>query len=244
MIKQAIKTIGRLILIPMHIKKQLENFIILSIDYAQYNSIKNWNCISKNGEEIPWYTYPAIEYLENIDFSEKIIFEYGSGNSSLYWQNSAKEVISVEHDKLWFKKINNKGNRQTNQTILLRGNNESYENSIAEINKKFDVIIIDGIRRVECSKMIGNYLNYESTEGFMIILDNSDWYPEVAKYLRETLDLIEIDFHGFGPINNYTWTTSVLLSRNFNFKPKKGLQPYFSIGALKYVEKKDQVNIT
>jgi len=67
----------------------------------------------------------------------------------------------------------------------------------------------------------------------MVILDNSDWYRETAKYLRENLDMIEVDFHGFGPINDYTWTTSVFLSRNYRFKSNNNVQPHFSISAIK-----------
>jgi len=44
--------------------------------------------------------------------------------------------------------------------------------------------------------------------------------------------LIEVDFHGFGPINAYTWTTSIFISRNFNFKPINKEQPNFSIAGI------------
>jgi len=222
------KVIGKLI--PKRLKKQLINFKILAVDYAQYNTIKNWDCIDKNGNKIAWYTYPAIEYLNNFDFSQKSIFEYGSGNSSIYWANKAKDVTSIEHDKSWYEKV--KSSFAPNQTLLHKDNNEQYENSISLVEKKYDVIIIDGMRRSECSRVIKDFLNKESSEGFMVILDNSDWYKETSRYLREQLDLIEVDFHGFGPINNYTWTTSVFLSRNFNFKPINGNQPDFSIAAI------------
>ena len=33
-----------------------------------------------------------------------------------------------------------------------------------DVNKKFDVVIIDGRRRVECSKVIEKYLNNDSDE--------------------------------------------------------------------------------
>jgi len=66
----------------------------------------------------------------------------------------------------------------------------------------------------------------------LVILDNSDRYKETSKYLREELDLIEVDFHGFGPINNYTWTTSIFLSRNFKFKAIDNSQPNYSISGL------------
>jgi hypothetical protein len=46
----------------------------------------------------------------------------------------------------------------------------------------------------------------------MLILDNSDWYPNSVSFLQGELGWIQADFHGFGPINNYTWTTSVFLN--------------------------------
>lgn len=33
------------------------------------------------------------------------VFEYGSGNSTIFWASRAKEVISVEHDELWHNKM-------------------------------------------------------------------------------------------------------------------------------------------
>ena len=48
----------------------------------------------------------------------------------------------------------------------------------------------------------------------MIIFDNSDWYPNTIDFLRENLDWIEVDFHGFSPINDYTLTTSIFINRN------------------------------
>ncbi len=193
--------------------------------------MKDLDCIDSDGEKIPWYTYPAIEYLKNIDFNNKFIFEYGSGNSSLFWSKSAKNVISVEHDKVWFEKVKN--NILNNQSIYLYENEKDYVNSIKIKKQKYDVVIIDGICRSECSHGIENFLNKESNEGYMVILDNSDWHQEIAKYLRKNLCLIEVDFHGFGPINNYTWTTSIFLSRNFDFKPVNDFQPNYSISAIR-----------
>lgn len=217
--------------IPIHYQKQLKNFKILAVKYAQYKTIKNWDCIDRKDIKIPWYTYPAIEYLNNIDFSEKIVFEYGSGNSSSYWAKKSLEVISVENNKEWYEQV--KQDLKDNQSLLFSSDDNTYEETINKLSKKFDVIIIDGIRRVECSKIIENVLNDAAEHGYMVILDNSDWYKNTAKYLRQELGLIEIDFHGFGPINGYTWTTSVFLSRNFNFKPIGDTQPVFSLGAVR-----------
>lgn len=232
------KTIGKLL--PIKIKKTIQNFFILAFDYGQYNTIKYSNCVDKYNNKIPWYTYPAIEYFNNLDFSSKKIFEYGSGNSSSYWSEKALKVLSIEHDKDWYDKIKNHIN--DNQKLHLVYDSTDYENSIKNESEKYDVIIIDGIRRTECSKVIKNYLNTNSKQGYMVILDNSDWYKETSKYLRESLDLIEIDFHGFGPINEYTWTTSIFISRNFNFKPNNTIQPSFSIAAIKQNGESDVKN--
>ena len=55
---------------------------------------------------VPWYTYPSIRDLERVIPMDAAVFEYGSGNSTLWWQSHAKQVVSVEHDQLWFEHSN------------------------------------------------------------------------------------------------------------------------------------------
>ncbi len=100
---------------------QKANILTLLKTYNQYQSICKWDCIDKDGNPIPWYTYPAIEYLENLDMTDKRVLEWGSGNSSLFWAKRAKEVISIENDKEWFEKINAK--KLPNQTIYYKNSN-------------------------------------------------------------------------------------------------------------------------
>jgi hypothetical protein len=69
-----------------------------------------------------------------------------------------KDMISVEYDKESFKKVN--PNLNNNQTLLHREDSEYYKKSI--FDKKFDIVIIDGIRRPQCSNLIKKYLNYQS----------------------------------------------------------------------------------
>ena len=78
--------------IPKSIKKKLEpyrkqwqNFKILAFEYGQWKTIKNWECIDKKGEPVPWFTYPAIEYLSHLDLSDFLVYEYGSGKILLYF---------------------------------------------------------------------------------------------------------------------------------------------------------------
>jgi hypothetical protein len=218
-----------LFLIPRSIKAQVKNFIILSKIYGQYRSIKSLSPVNEKGEPLPWYTYPAIEFLNQFDFSDKNVFEYGSGNSSLYWARRCSTLISIEHDSYWHNKI--KRNLKNNQRLFLRKNKNEYVKSINEFGTKFDIIIIDGAFRQDCAKEIKENLLLESG---IIILDNSDWYAETARFLKDSMDMIQVDFHGFGPINSYTWTTSLFLTRGVTMDPNNKTQPHYSLSALRH----------
>jgi precorrin-6B methylase 2 len=200
---------------------------ILEFDYGHFFSTIQHSSVDKNNNPIPWYTYPTIEYLKQLDFSQKNVFEYGSGNSTIYWSKVAQSIISVESDDNWHEKISKKINDQ-NARLNLINDEKSYINHIYEYNEDFDVIIIDGsFNRYECAKCAIKKLK----QGGLIILDNSDWWIKTAEFLRSA-NLIEVDMTGFSPINGYTLTTSLFFHRDFNFKPKFKHQPEYGIGAL------------
>jgi hypothetical protein len=159
---------------------------------------------------LPWYTYPAIEYLQQLDFSECDVFEFGSGNSSKFWSERAHTVTSVESDPYWY-------DAQTlelpsNLVLLFRTDMEEYVNAIHHQPDKFyDVIIIDGRYRYNCAVEALKRLK----NGGIIILDNSDWFPNTAKLLRDN-GFTQIDFIGIGPINSYAWCTSIFFKEQLS----------------------------
>ena len=160
-----------------------------------------------DGSPIPWYTYPAIEYLDQIDFSGLKIFEYGCGQSSLYFADRGALVWSVDHDEDWYIDVKSRI-LKNNKSLLLRKEKASYAGSITESGERFDIIIIDGIWRNECIEVA---LPYLQTNG-IILLDNSDWYTDVSDTLKQK-GFFQIDFNGFGPCNDYCWTTSLLFKK-------------------------------
>jgi hypothetical protein len=210
-------------IIPAKLKKQLRNFFSLAKEYGQYNSIKENNALDKSGREIPWYTYPTIEYLNHLDFSTKDIFEWGAGNSSVYWSKLARSVVSIEYNEEWFNLVSKVVGG--NQEIKLLLDKDEYINSISLAHKKFDVIIIDDQFREECLDIAPHFLN---TNGF-IILDNSDRFPEKIFQNFRARGFTQVDFHGFGPINAYTWTTTLFFSKSFNFDYRSSLRSIASI---------------
>jgi len=216
-------------ILPREISATLKNYKILSVEFGQYKSMKCSECIDKNKTPIPWYTYPAIEYLMQMDFSNKTVFEYGSGNSTCFWARRSERIVAVEDDKNWHEKI--KGQLPAHAEYHLIEDRDRYIKSINGCPNAFDIIIIDGNYRYECAR---EALSKLRDDGF-IILDNSDWHETTSELLRSS-DLIEVDMSGFGPINGYTWTTSFYFTRNVKLVPAHQRQPVHGIGSLKHRE--------
>lgn len=199
-----------------------QNFIkILNEGFGNKKSFLAKKSINASGEPIPWFTYPSIEYLSQLDLREKSILEWGVGNSTIFFSKRSKEIISIEHNKDWFDLI----------TPQLPINSKGYLVSETEyakypllLKEEFDIIIVDGIDRFEC---LQTSIKVLKSDGF-IIFDNSDRNPEYCEFLRKQ-NLIQIDFHGFGPIVNFTTTTSIFLTRTVNLKPLS-FQPVIPIG--------------
>jgi len=218
-------------LMPHHWVKAWRLFRIVNFDYGYLRSVATAKPLDRAGAPYPWYTYPALEYLKQLDFRDKEVFEYGCGHSTLFWASRAAKVVSVEHHEQWHELV--KSRIPGNCTLIYQPQSDDYAGAISQFNQQFDVIVIDGLvtgrTRLKCARAAVPYLR----EGGMIILDNSDWLPESAHHLRSA-GLIEVDMTGFAPINDYTCTTSFFLHRAFNFKPLQDRQPVPGIGAQPY----------
>ena len=208
---------------------ELEDRVISK--YGFVDSLINNKCVFQYNRPIPWYTYSTIEYLEELDFSDKSVFEYGSGFSSFYWAERCKNLISVENDKSWAELI--KKERKSNQEIILSEIKEEYVEAIHSHNIKYDVIVIDGVWRDSCAQ---HAITCIAQDG-MIILDNSERVSFSDEYRRavrilESLDFIQIDFKGIGAINTYAWATSVFVSRENRYRRKNAYSPSIPIGGI------------
>ena len=224
----------------MYSEKFLKFIQMWEKDFAIARTIDEKVCIDRDGNPIPWYTYPAIEYLSQFDYSDKKIFEFGCGNSSLFWAKNAKSVLSVEDNPTWFEKWQAEF-KEKNLEIIWRDEGPIYENAIAETGEKFDVIVIDGKRREKCAETAVRFLN----KGGIIVLDDSDRVNTCKEYqsaiaVLKNANLLQVDFYGFCPMNNYTKTTSIFFSRDFNFETKFEVQPVNGLGNLWSMSRKER----
>ncbi len=225
------KALNNLLSLPGRLAGAVRLTWILWSKYGYLKSAAKNSAIDSSGVPLPWYTYPAIEFITQLDFSNKSLFEYGSGNSTLFWSRVCTSVTSVEHNPAWFDIVS--ASAPANCQLLLEPDLDRYVDAIDRFPDGFDIIVVDGYAekrtRAKCAQKALAHLK----RGGMIILDNADWLPASSMILRQT-GLIEVDMAGFGPINHYTWTTSFFLSRDFNFDPARQRRPGFSKGAMQY----------
>lgn len=176
-----------------------------------YISNEKQESIDINSKPLPWYTYSSIDFIEKRINKNLTVFEYSCGNGTLWWSDKVKEVDSVEHNANWYSKIKERSSSNTNIQLCIQ--KDDYIESISRMDKKYHIVVIDGIERNECAFQAVDAL----TPDGIIIWDNSD---RVNIY-KNGLDFLvgkgfkQLEFKGAGPINDYKWGTSIFY-RNQN----------------------------
>lgn len=86
---------------PDHYRSQLTTF---AYQYLQPNG---WFDEELKDEEgyIPWYTYPAIAYLKDILGQDHRVLEYGCGYSSIFYNRRVGDLVTIDHDIEWAKRV-------------------------------------------------------------------------------------------------------------------------------------------
>jgi len=202
-----------------------EMTILLDDGYGHARTKNEHASLDRAGNPVPWYTYAAIEFAKQLDFSEKRIFEFGSGYSTLFWGGRAKAVVAVEHEKEWYERMLLKIPANVDYRYVAEP--ERYPRVILEYEGFFDVVVIDGELRPDC---VGPALEKLSPDG-LIIVDNTDWFPGICFMLRAA-DLIQVDMQGPAPINPYASTTSYFFRRSARFFPVAARQPMHGPGSI------------
>lgn len=125
--------------------------------------------IGADGEPIPWMNYNMVSFLEQRLTKNLSLFEYGSGNSTLFFAKRVKDVISVENNKKWYEYCSDKKPENVKLIFCESDENGEYAKTIINQERKFDVVIVDGEDRVNCMIIARDFL----TPSGVIILDDT-----------------------------------------------------------------------
>jgi tRNA A58 N-methylase Trm61 len=141
-----------------------------------------------------------------------VVFEYGSGSSTLWWAKRVFRVVSFEHDHAWYNKLLKLIPENVEYVYCEMTPNGDYSRGVKKYSNMFDIIVIDGRDRVNCAK---NSLGALKEDG-VIIWDNSERskYAEGYAFLKDN-GFKRIEFTGIGPVNSFAWSTTVFY-RNKN----------------------------
>ena len=187
----------------------------------------------RSGKPIPWMTFSAISFLDAQHLSGKRFLEIGAGASTSYWKLRGLSGVSLEADPGWIKRVKESLNElpgEAQQRIdvlqvmkcapaeptvwgisvdeseldLVESTDQLVRGHISQA----DVLVVDGPLRNLCLLIAAE----DENELEMIILDNAE-RPEyqVGRNALTEKGWREIPFTGLGPLNPYSWTTSVFL---------------------------------
>lgn len=169
---------------------------------------KNINIIcDQSGEIVPWMSSPAIEYLKKNLRADFSVFEFGCGSSTIFFSKRCKIVRGIETRSEWLSMLNSMKLQNVKISLMNDGlTNPEYEKSITKDDQKFDVIVIDSIKRSSCAINAINALK----SGGLIILDDSerDNYRKIFDFFKEK-NFRQIDFPGIAPGQMRSKNTSI-----------------------------------
>lgn len=171
-----------------------------------FKAFESKSPVDIDGDPIPWVTYSFIDFITDRIQKSQYVFEFGSGNSTIFYAKRTKKVVSVEHDKDWFEKI--KSSVPSNSELVF--SDLEYGGKYSKIplgySHKFDLIIVDGRDRVNCCKNCLEAL----TETGVVILDDSEreQYQPAIDFLM-VKGFKHLSFSGISPGFFYRKSTSV-----------------------------------
>ena len=173
----------------------------------------------------PWICFEAKTYLDKVLTKEFVVFEYGSGGSTLYFAGKCKKVISVEHEPEWYKILKPKFDKEIKNVeyhCILPEKTDNFEHKsisnpmdfvsddshyagmnfekyVKQINgcedSSLDLVVVDGRARTSCIYAASKKIKM----GGYLLCDNSERTYYFAEN-TETLQKFEKVFEEFGPV--------------------------------------------
>ncbi|RDC57048.1 FkbM family methyltransferase [Pedobacter chinensis] len=186
---------------------------LLSYGHKGYLNSIGWftafdqkQAVDREGKALPWVTYSFIDFIKERINKTQHIFEYGSGSSTIFYAERAGSVTSVEHDESWFDKVKNNSPANAEMIFCKLEQDGEYAKKATLLDRKFDIIIVDGRDRVNCCKYSIEAL---SSNGVLILDDSEREFYHPARIFLKEKGFKELSFSGISPGFFYEKATSV-----------------------------------
>ena len=131
---------------------------------------------------LPWISYPALQFLQDIVKPGMRVFEWGSGGSTIFFARLGCSITSVESSEFWHSQLEGglqlltKDQRSKVEIRFIRADPNEYPQGLDDyVTSVFDgspweLVLVDGWERVRCAEAAQGAL----APGGMLLFDNSD----------------------------------------------------------------------
>jgi hypothetical protein len=134
------------------------------------NIFEKRRSVDGKNNPIPWLSYPFLHFFEPRLKKEFSVFEFGAGNSTLWFQDRVGKVRSVEHSMQWFEEMKAKLKAHAVISYQPESENDAYAHEVLKDGDKYDLILVDASDRYYCTL----YALQALTTTGVIILDNAE----------------------------------------------------------------------
>ena len=146
----------------------------------------------------PWLAREAITLIEKhlAAVGKACIFEFGSGSGTLWLCERSERTISVEHNGKWAGAVRDLllARHVRNHDMIVEPLNGGYVASVEQADPPYDLVIVDGRRRVRCVRAAVPHIK----PGGLLVLDNSE-----REYYQPAHDLLSV----LGWFREETWNS-------------------------------------
>lgn len=171
--------------------------------------------LSQEGEPLPWMNYSVIDFLNRHLKKDILVFEYGSGSSTLFFSRKVKNITSVEYDTNWYERISSRIAKENllNVDYIYCPLGDAYVNAIFDRNDMFDLVVVDGRTREKCAIAA---LEKLSANGVLLLDDsNRKEYANIFKYYSKN-GFSSLTFSGLKPMGFGTEFTTIFYKKMQN----------------------------
>jgi hypothetical protein len=165
-------------------------------------------------DDVPLLGFSVLDWINSYDWSEYQYIEFGSGSSTNYMADRFKVVNTIETDSYYFYKTLYRKKNNVNCYIYTTDDLElgRYEISITDKT----IVMIDS----QNNRFLTTKTMLEKGTPNIVLLDNSEWYPNTCKMLYEK-GYSEIPFWGIRPEEDHDKCTSVFIRTGYTLPEKK-----------------------
>jgi hypothetical protein len=164
--------------------------------------------VTSGGEPLPWYTYPAIDFLRARDFGDRTILEFGGGQSTFWWAERSRHVLTFEADEEWYAALRPRIPSNVDLVLVTAASRAAQVQEVrTQIgSSRFDVIVIDGLYREDMCAVAQSAVSVDGC----IVADDSEGF-EIFERMRASR-LSRVDFYGYQPGVSLPHCTSVFFT--------------------------------